>query len=160
MATCFMCSSSSMMARHDAQGRWSKFPAHLTVMSPGRLFAGGLLLRVVHDYRRLVIVNLRWGAVSLRDHLLPRRGVHLLGGFAALPQVDASSDLILAKEVVLADQPWRALIVGCRLLVDRFRVFERHALWKPKADDGGDHGPTPHTLTWAQRRPAWAGCHN
>src|SRR5262245_63209300 len=106
----------------------------------------GLLLGIVHDHWCFVIVNLGWGAVPLSDHLLPRRRVHLLGRFAALPQIDASSDLVLAKEVVLADQPRGALIVGCRLLVDRFRVFERHASWKLKADDGSDHGSTPPCL--------------
>src|SRR5262245_17238585 len=110
----------------------------------GRPFAGGLFLCVVHDHGRLVVGNLGWGAVTLGDHLLPRGGVHLLGGFAALPQVNASSDLVLPEEIILADQSRRALILGCRLLIIRSRVLEGHALWQLKADDGSDHGSTPH----------------
>jgi hypothetical protein len=150
-----MCASTSHDARADGTGS-PRADGH----GPGRLSCRrGLSRRGVHDHRHLVKVNLGWGAIPLRDHLLARRGVHLLGGFAVLPQADAACDLVLAKEVVLADQPRRALRVGCRFLVDRFRVFERHAHWKLKADDGGKLG-SPRNLrsqTWAHRRPAWAG---
>src|SRR6266498_4527157 len=73
------------------------------------------------------------------DRALPGIGIETLGGFASVPEINASSGLIVSVEIVFSYKSRNAAIVRSRLLEHRLRVVAGRALRKSEANDCGDH---------------------
>jgi hypothetical protein len=101
--------------------------------------SGGVLISVFDDHWGLVEQNFRLRSVSLCDRALPGIGIETLRGVTSVPEINASSGLIISVKIVFPYKPRDPAIVWRGLLEHRLRVIAGGALRKPEANDCGDH---------------------
>ena len=88
---------------------------------------------VVHHHGRIKVLNLRLSAVFAGNEALPLRRIELLGPRLRLPHVDATgAQPVLADEIVLAQEPGQAEVLGCGTAEDGLRAGGIY-VWESKA---------------------------
>jgi hypothetical protein len=97
------CARQPMIARVGTEGwsRRTKGYANQASVSGG----SGVFVRGFNDHRRLVEQNLRLRSISLHDRALPGIGIEALGGITTVPEINASSGLIISVKIVFPYKP-------------------------------------------------------